>query len=473
VTGFTVSRWIRSLQAQLFLWAVLPVTFAIISLAFTGVYAHQQAMRDFAAERDLALARLTAQIVRDGIARGDVAPDGNGLTAWMMDFAIDQPGTTVVIDHRGRALAHDDAQEVGKDLSHDQGVAVALEQQSGYTILSGEQEGPELVAFAPVTAAGWVVLVREPVSEIVGPILRLSSLAPAVAAGAGILSLLVLSFGLRFIVRPLQQLAQAAGQVYWGDQSAISQPVGGVQEIRDLHLALAGMVDRIQGYEAGMRDYLGAVTRGQEAERARLARELHDGPVQDLIALGQRAEMVQRLVGRGETERAKALLQELREAEVETVEELRRLTAALRPTYLEDLGFLPALKTLVRQADERSDAQVRLEQGSSVTRLNPEVELAAYRIAQEALNNALQHAEAAVINVRVTSDEQGLLLSVTDDGIGFTLPLRPDTLTKAGHFGLVGMQERASRAGGTLQILTEKGEGTRIVVNLPGRPAAT
>ena len=469
----TVSRWIRSLQAQLFLWAVLPVTFAIISLAFTGVYAHQQAMRDFAAERDLALARLTAQIVQDGIARGEIAPDGSGLRAWMLDFAVDQPGTTVIIDHQGRVLAHDNAQEVGVDLSADPGVEAALAQQAGYVILPNEPDGPEMVVFAPITAAGWTVLVREPVDEIVGPILRLSSLAPAVAAGAGIISLLVLTFGLRHIVRPLQQLAKAAEQVYWGDQSAISQPVGGVQEIRDLHLALAGMVDRIQGYEAGMRDYLGAVTRGQEAERARLARELHDGPVQDLIALGQRAEMVQRLVVRGETEHAQTLLQELRDAEIHTVEELRRLTAALRPTYLEDLGFLPALETLVRQADERSASHVRLERGGSVPRLDPEVELTAYRIAQEALNNALHHSRATVITVRVMSDEQGLSLSIIDDGEGFTLPLRPDVLTKAGHFGLVGMQERASRLGGTLQVHTAQGKGTQVVARLPGQPVTS
>ena len=75
-------RWFRSLQAQLFLWAVLPITFAIIALAFTGVYAHQQTMRDFVAQRDLALARLTARVVEDGLAQGTVGGNGSGLSAW-------------------------------------------------------------------------------------------------------------------------------------------------------------------------------------------------------------------------------------------------------------------------------------------------------------------------------------------------------------------------------------------------------
>jgi signal transduction histidine kinase len=216
-----------------------------------------------------------------------------------------------------------------------------------------------------------------------------------------------------------------------------------------------------------MRDYLAAMTRGQEAERARLARELHDGPVQDLIALRQRAEMAQRLVGRGEAEQAEALLEELRSAELTTLEELRRLIGALRPSYLEDLGFVPALEMLVRQVAERTAAQVQLETVCTDQRLAPEVELAAYRIAQEALNNALQHARAENITVRVRCDSVGVTLSVGDDGVGFELPPRPDLLTQAGHFGLLGMRERATLLGGSFRIHTAPGEGTRATVRLP------
>jgi signal transduction histidine kinase len=477
-------RWLRSLHAQLFLWAVLPVTFVLIALAFTGVYAHQRAMRDFVAERDLALARLTARIVEDGLAHGVIGADGSELATWMLPLVGGQPeaATLFVVDGQGRVLAHPDPQRVGTDLAGQPGMAEALRQRpspgsAGSAIVPGGAEGPVLVAFNPVGGTDWVVLVHEPVQGLIGPILRLSSLAPIVAAGAGILSLLVLTFGWRTIVRPLQGLVQAAEQVSWGDYSAISTSpsagrlVGGVQEVRDLRQALADMVERIQGYEAGMRDYLGAVTRGQEAERARLARELHDGPVQELIALGQRAEMAQRLVERGESERAQALLEELRDSELETVEELRRIIGALRPVYLEDLGFLPALEMLVQEAAGRTTARVGLEKAGPVRRFGPEVELAAYRIAQAALNNAIQHAQAQHIVVRVHSDSEALSLSVTDDGVGFELPSRPDVLTQAGHFGLVGMQERATRLGGSLQIHASPEEGTQITIRLPDRPA--
>ncbi len=473
----SILRFLRSLQFQLFLWAVLPVTFLIIALAFTGVYAHQRAMRDFVADRDLSLARLAARLVEDGLAHGVVSPDGEDLSAWIPPLFQDQPRTAalIVVNGQGEILARSDQGEA-LDAITARGIDSALQQREGFVIVPAERHGPVLVAFAPVTGTDWEILVQEPVEEVVGPILRLSSLAPAVAIGAALLSLVILTFGWRTIIRPLRSLAHAAEQVSWGDLSAIAmdgsadRPGDGVQEIQDLHCALADMAERIRGYQAGMRDYLTAITEGQEAERARLARELHDGPVQDLIALGHSAEMARRLIERGELDEARSLLADLQRAEQDTVADLRRTIGALRPAYLEDLGFTPALEMLVRQADERTDARVRLEKEGVDQRLAPSVEVAAYRIAQEALNNAVEHARADNIVVRVRDTRDGVVLSVIDDGVGFDLPRRPDILTQAGHFGLMGMRERATLLGGSFHIDTAPSEGTRVTVHLPPQP---
>jgi len=472
-----VIRFLRSLQFQLFLWAVLPVTFVVIALAFTGVYAHQRAMRDFVADRDLSLARLAARFVEDGLAHGVVSPEGQGLSSRIPPIFENQPesASILVVDGSGEILAQSGV-PLEPDGELEWGISAALSQREGSVIVPTEASGPVLIAFAPVTGTGWEVLIREPVSEIIGPILRLSNLAPAVAAGAAVVSLLILTFGWRTIIRPLQGLASAAEQVTWGDLSAISRseedrPDCGVQEIQDLRGALADMAERIRGYEAGVRDYLTAVTEGQEAERARVARELHDGPVQDLIALGHSAEMAQRLLARGEVSEARAVLDELRGAERDTVEELRCIIGALRPSYLEDLGFVPALEMLIQQADERTRTEIRLEKEGTGERHDPAVELAAYRIAQEALNNAVQHARAETIVVRVRSNSDGLVLSVIDDGVGFELPPRPDVLTRAGHFGLLGMRERAALLGGSLRIEATPGNGTRVTAELPSGPS--
>ena len=472
-------RLLRSLQVQLFLWAVLPATLVVIALAFTGVYAHQRTMRDFVSERDLALVHLISRTVEDGLLHGAVGGQGSGLSDWLSQTLGEQPEaiSLAVVEESGDVLwrlrPHADSGRGDGDLGSVPLTQVASQPREGSLIVRDDSGDRLLVTFAPVRGAGWSVVAWESVEDLIGPILRLSSLAPIVAAGAAVLSLLILGFGWRTIVRPLRQLAHAAEQVSWGDFSAISEPIGGVQEIQNLHRALADMTERIQGYEAGVRDYLGAVTEGQEAERARLAREIHDGPVQDLIALSQRAEMAKRLVQRGETVEAEALLTELRGAELATVDDLRRMIGALRPSYLEDLGFIPALEVLVRQVAAQTTADVLLEDVCQEKRLAPEAELAAYRIAQEALNNAVQHAQAGTITVRVRCDSDGLVLSVRDDGVGFDLPPSPDLLTQAGHFGLLGMRERAVLLGGSFRVQSTAGQGTRITVHLPVRPPAS
>ena len=471
-----MGRWVRSLHVQLFLWAVMPVTFVLIAFSFTGVYSHQQTMRDFVVERDMAIVSLLVQTAEDGLSHGVIGGDGEGLSRWLALGARGLPGTLLVIDGKGQALAHSLPTQTDAHARSLPGITEALRQREGFVIVQ-DVTGPLLVSFAPVDGTDWLVVLQEPVDDLIGPLLRFPSLIPAIAAGAGILSLLILFFGWWTIVRPLQQLARSAEQVSWGeydtlDAAALLRPIRGVQEVQDLRQALAEMVERIRGYEAGVRDYLSAVTQGQEAERTRLARELHDGPVQDLIALTQRAEMAQRLVQRGRPADAQGLLDELRQTGQQTVQGLRRQIGALRPIYLEDLGFYPALDVLVRQASERTDAQIRLEQGPDVYRLGPKVELGAYRIAQEALNNALQHAQPRHIIIRVACEEQTLTLSVIDDGRGFVFPEKPDLLTKDGHYGLIGMQERAAQLGGTLQVTTASGGGTRVVARLPAKPMA-
>jgi len=454
----------------------MPVTFLLVALSFTGVYSHQRTMRDFVIERNSAMVRLLAQIAEDGVAHGVVGGEGRGLDTWMALNTRDLSSTAMIVDPAGRVLVHSQSDRIGSNIQESPGVLEAISQGSGSIVV---QDGLErvLITLAPVSGTDWTVLVQEPVGDLIGPILRLPSLIPILTLGAGILSLLILTFGWLTIVRPLQRLARSAEQVSWGrydtlDATSLDLQIRGVQEVHDLRRALVDMVERIRGYEAGMRDYVSAVTEGQEAERARLARELHDGPVQGLIALTQRAEMAQRSVRRHQRENAESLLEELRRTAQQLVLELRRLIGALRPIYLEDLGFMPALEMLVRQASEQGETEIRLKQPETLHRLAPEVELGAYRIVQEALNNALQHAHAQGVTVQVESDATMLVLTVTDDGVGFSVPEKPDALTQDGHFGLIGMLERAAHLGGTLHVDSAPGHGTTIQARLPAQPSA-
>jgi signal transduction histidine kinase len=313
---------------------------------------------------------------------------------------------------------------------------------------------------------GWEVVVEQPWNDVIGPVLRFSQFIPLVAALAVVVSVLALYYGMRAIARPLRLLGEKAERVAWGDFDATSTPVGGVEEIEDLRRTLDQMAKRIQSHQLGMHDYIAAITHGQEEERKRLARELHDDTVQTLIALGQQVEMAERALPT-DPKRASERLRQVRTMLAETVEGIRRFSRDLRPIYLEDLGFIPALEMLAREADQQQALAVDFATRGPVRRLPPDLELAAYRIVQEALNNTLQHAQASRAWVEVRFEAEGLVLNVRDNGQGFDAPNMPDVLARQGHFGLMGIQERALLFGGQLIIHSTRGQGTQVTVRLP------
>jgi len=463
--GPSIRRWLHSLQAQLILWAILPVTLVIIGLALTGVYTHEAAMHDFVVERDGVLARLLARQLEDALAEGRLAPTPEGVAAWLAARVDAITPALLVIDGVGDVLAGSEPQPPAS-VRDEPGIDQVLEGVSGgFTV--DTPSGLLVLTYAAVQGTDWRVVVREPATDVTGPILRLSGLGPVAAVVAAALSILILAFGWRTIVHPLQRLANAAGQVTWGAYAAIRRPVSGVAEIEELHRALLDMVTRLEGYQAGVLDYLDAVTQGQEEERARLARELHDGPVQALIALGQRVEMAQHRIERNDAAAARELLEAARASAVDVVDDLRRIIGALRPAYLEDLGFAPALEMLLHGAAVHAMAEIRLDVAPDLPRLSPAVELAAYRIVQEALNNALQHAGASIISVTVACAGDELHLSVGDDGAGFEPVERLDLYTRQGHFGLVGLHERVRQLGGRLRLDAAPGQGTTLHAWLP------
>lgn len=458
--------WYRRLQVQLWLWAVLPVILVIASLTFGGVYSHQRAMRDFVSERDVAVATLYARQINDGLAHGTVRLDGTGLSLIIHDSTVGQRGVIYVVDQQGRVLFYPGSQHVGELWAQYPAVRQALAASSGSVVGQFSDGTATLASFATVGETRWRVLVEEPVSEVIVPILRFSAALPVGIAAAGLLSLLLTYFSLRTIVHPLQRLSEAAEQITWGELGELPAEVGGVEEIRHLGRALRDMVERIRGYQQSMRDYIAAIVQGQETERARLSRELHDATVQDWIATRQRLLLTQRALERGDMSAALQTLDVTRQLADSALDELRRTIRALRPAYLEDLGLVPALETLVQETQEAGLAAQLSVQGEP-RRISPEVELVAYRVTQEALSNAAQHAQAQQAEVMVSFSSNQLRLSISDDGEGFVPALGPEEMTKMGHFGLVGMRERVLLVGGSLDVQSQPDRGTRVLARFP------
>lgn len=404
-----------------------------------------------------------------GVLAGLISLYSLELESLLSQAQVGERGVVYLLDSSGRILAHSHPESARDNLEGHTGVAIALQDEGAGATLCQAPDGERMaLAYAPVGFAGlgWRVVIEQPWREVIGPVLRYSQFMPLVAVLAAIASLLTLYYGVRSIVQPLQALGRRAEQVAWGDFSATGESVGGVEEIENLRRTLDHMAQRIQSYQTGMHDYIAAITRGQEEERQRLARELHDDTVQALIALGQRVEMAQKSLP-ANPDRATKRLAQARDMLTETLEGVRRFSSDLRPLYLEDLGFIPALEMLVREADRQETLSVYFAMAGSVRRLPPDLELAAYRIVQEALNNVTQHAHATNAHVIVRFKADHLILLVKDNGQGFEAPDLPDTLARQGHFGLMGIQERALLYGGQLTIRSAPGEGTEVTVRLP------
>ena len=196
-------------------------------------------------------------------------------------------------------------------------------------------------------------------------------------------------------------------------------------------------------------------------ERERLARELHDSVTQSLYSSNLMVETAHRAANAGDLQRAGAYLRRLGEITQAALKEMRLLVYELRPPVLEQERLTGALQKRLDAVEGRTGVEARLLTEGDVN-LPAAVEEALYRIAQEALNNALKHATATDVEVLIRADEAQVLLEVTDNGCGFD----PEAARNAGGMGLISMHQRAELVGGVLSIHSAPGEGTRVQVRV-------
>ncbi len=206
------------------------------------------------------------------------------------------------------------------------------------------------------------------------------------------------------------------------------------------------------------------LTEGREDERKRLARELHDGPIQDLYAVLHEVEMIAEEDGVGLKPRLDGWHQTVKRI----VRTLRDVCVELRPPLLADFGLEVTMRShAARFREVYPNIDVEIDLMPLGDRLPERVQLALFRIFQEALNNAAQHGRAGSIRVRLEADAEGLHLEVVDDGCGFAVPKRWIEFARRGHLGLLGISERAGSIGGRLEVVSESGSGTRLHVGAP------
>jgi len=217
--------------------------------------------------------------------------------------------------------------------------------------------------------------------------------------------------------------------------------------------------------------YLRHTTRAQEDERRRLARDLHDVAVHELLL--QRRRVREATQEPTVPREVAASLAEVDHGLGTLTEQLRRFSGALRPSVLTHLGLTAALEWLATEVSQRAQLRVEVELEGTARRLTNDDELALFRVAEEALRNAERHAQASSVVITLAFDHAAVSLEVIDDGIGFTVPGALEDLAQHSRLGLLGMRERAELSGGHLRIASEPSGGTRISMHLPDTDLAS
>ena len=413
-----------------------------------------------------------------GLVGGRINPVEGAFPNFTAPLQLGESSHIDVIDSNGIVLASSD---------------------SGRVLLPKDyrQDEPEVTQLSYLSMAPWSVSVGQLERVVFAPVHTMERRF-IIFGFAALVVALFLSWGMAHsLVRPVSQLTRAARNISRGD---LSQPVPqlGSGEVGDLgrsfdtmRLALGKSRDEIQQWnrkleekvaertrelersyqeieqkEAARRELLSKILSVQEEERKRIARELHDETTQSLVALVMRLEALaatpQEAVGKiGDG------VNNIRGLAIRTLDNIHKIIFDLRPSVLDDLGLLAALRWYAENRLAASNIKAHIELPDEDKKLQPQIEIALFRIVQEAVTNIIRHAEAHNVILTVEFVDSRIRIEVEDDGKGFDTGAVSTRRDKNQGLGLLGMEERVALLGGKFFIDSQPGSGTHLVIDVP------
>lgn len=403
--------------------------------------------------------------VRDDLLINDLY----GLTLLLQDTIKDRPDLryAVVINPQRQVVAHTFGGGFPPDLLTDIAITPPSPDHSRRLLTS---EGPLWEAQALISGGSEGVVrvgvsgssLNQQVSRLIRAMVKATILIALVAVALALLLTWL-------ITRPLTRLLQAAKAVQQGDYS-MRLPIESDDEVGRLTEAFNAMLTSLgkaaqtrQENELLQRHFLQRVMDGQESERKRIARELHDQTGQALASVMVDLKMLENAKNEIETSQS---INRLRRAITEEMGAIHDLAVALRPSVLDDLGLVPAVEMLVRGFINRQGIPVELTIiGFADNRADACTETCIYRIVQEALANVARHAQATEVNVILQWRGEKIRGVVEDNGIGFT----PELVDPKNKLGVLGMRERIHLLQGSFRIESSPGDGAMLVFEVPAK----
>jgi two-component system sensor histidine kinase UhpB len=413
-----------------------------------------------------------------------------------------EPGGRAValVDRTGTALASTSPGEIQLPLDHDAFLARLLRdgRSAAGRCHNCHDEGTApkrtTMAFVPLEGLPWGLLLHEDEEKLAAPVSRLLIRSVVLGAAVVLMAVVTARVLVRSVTRPIRALQESVGRMASGD---LDRPVpdmgrgelaslarhvdamrvrlrGSREEIRRHSTELDGRVRErtaeldaanreLRANEAGRRALIKRLIMAQEAERRRIARDIHDEPCQTLAALSMDLDAAATAT---QSEASRQRLDRLRAIAVRAMEAMRTVVEDLRPKGLEELGLESAVQSCVADTLERRGVTALVEVQGMERRLPIETETAIFRIVQEAVANVSRHAEASNARVAVERNGRYVRIEVEDDGKGFgPETVNPSMGTRG--LGILGMRERASLLGGKLVVESDPGSGTTVLAEIP------
>jgi two-component system sensor histidine kinase UhpB len=271
-------------------------------------------------------------------------------------------------------------------------------------------------------------------------------------------------------LRPLTDLSSLVDQVQNGHSKIDPQFLQPTDpDIYQLAAALDSLVKQLNERNRELRALSEGAINALEEERQQIALTLHDDTGQSLSMLIIQLESLEAQLPSDEN----LLLEKLavtRQLAQQSLTNLREIVYGLRPSILDDLGLVPAIRWYARTNLEKAGILVEVNANGSVEPLPPQLNSTLFRITQEAVNNIIRHSQAHNVNIYLTRDGEEILLEVKDDGQGFDLGSVKEAALQSQHLGILGMQERAELVGGKSELFSTPGDGTQILIRVPCNP---
>ena len=364
------------------------------------------------------------------------------------------PGWVALIDQNGRLIiASPGAMNIATiwrpDLPVGQAVKVSDRQGAQYTM-----------AMYPVKrSSGGYVVAAVSWSQLLGGLVGVTRFWPILIVVIALSSFLAVRLLWSRLVNPLQSLVAEINSMTLGKDVPDELEEGAVKEIESVHSALMRYAQAAVERDNLRNNYVKDVVQAQEQERMDMAREIHDGPLQDVTAMLQQIHMV------FDDENKTSRLKRTEIIAKSVVRELRSLCDELAPPWM-DLGLSEAVTELAERLAQVYDIQIFTDIDDGIRELEIENEkiLSLLRIIQEAVSNAVRHGEADEVDIQLHKEDSLITMEISDNGKGFEAGnINHETLRVEGHRGLASMTERMSLMSGTLKITSEPGKGTNII----------